>query len=67
MAAACDGLRDLLPTQAGGIKILLRVAFDVGRTPPPWLDLIPQSLRDLSGSMCLQKLLKIAAFGEDIL
>jgi hypothetical protein len=42
IAAACDGLHDLLPTRAGRIKILLRIAFDVGRAAPPWLDLIPQ-------------------------
>jgi hypothetical protein len=40
---ARDGFNDLLPPWTGGIKVLLRVAFDLGGTATPWLDLVAKS------------------------
>ncbi len=50
--AAATGLFDLLAARAGGIKILLRVAFDVRRSAPARLDLVAESA-ELVGEMGL--------------
>jgi hypothetical protein len=41
-AASGDGFLDLLPTRTGRVKVLPRIAFDLGCAALPGLDLIAQ-------------------------